>query len=265
MKKLSLTVLFAVLMLSVQAQNENTKKKNDKRDARRQKISELIKQAEEGVLVYKRQTIYGVQLRSNGYGGFLEIGRMKTNRRTNIYRLDLTEIKHLKEQKQPNGSIVFGNPYIYGKINNFYQATLGFGQQHILGQKGNKNGVAVSMVYCGGLSLGLLKPYYLEVQNPGGGENLVIKYSQDTALFLGSGIVGGGGLGKGWNELSIKPGAFAKTALRFDYGRFNEVVSGLEIGISAEYYSSKIPILARQKDKALFFQGYVSMLFGRRK
>src|SRR6185436_10750321 len=102
----------------------------------------------------------------------------KTTRKTNIYRLDITEIKDPKEEKQTGGGIIFGNPFIYGKVNNFYQATLGFGQQYILGQKGNKNGVAVSAVYSGGLSLGLLRPYYLEVRDPNGGENLTIKYSQ---------------------------------------------------------------------------------------
>jgi len=64
----------------------------------------------------------------------------------------------------------------------------------------------------------------------------------------------------------MKPGAFVKTALRFDYGRFNEVVSGIEIGLSAEFYADKIQIMANQpKDKQLFFQGYISLLFGRRK
>ncbi|HRF20029.1 MAG TPA: hypothetical protein PK977_17755, partial [Chitinophagaceae bacterium] len=108
---------------------------------------------------------------------------MKTNRKTNIYRLDITEIKHQKEEKLTSGVVFFGNPFIYGKVNNFYQATLGFGQQLILGQKGNKNGVAVTAIYNGGLALGLLRPYYVEVEDPLTGENKVIKYStQDSAL-----------------------------------------------------------------------------------
>ena len=175
----------------------------------------------------------GFWINTNGYGAFYELGRMKTNRKTNIYRIDITEIKHQKEDKvqnAANGFIFFGNPYIYGKVNNFYQVTLGFGQQHILGQKGNKNGVAVSAIYNGGLAIGLLRPYYLEVQDPLTSEVKIIKYSSaDSALFLGPTIVGGGGLGKGWGEMKMKPGAFVKTALRFDYGRFNEVVSGIEV------------------------------------
>lgn len=270
MNKIILSVLFLASTVTVTAQDStrrNTNSKDSKKEARRQKINSLIKQSEEGVLVYKKQTIFGLQGRSNGYGAFLELGSMKSNRKTNIYRLDITEIKNQKEEKlSGGGGLVFGNPFIYGKVNSFYQATLGFGQQYILGQKGNKNGVAVSAVFNAGLALGLLRPYYIEVVDPATGDGKVIKYSKaDSSLFLGPTIIGGGGFGKGWNELKVKPGAFAKTALRFDYGRFNEVVSGIEVGLSIDFYGDKIPIMIGQEDKQVFFQGYISILFGRRK
>jgi hypothetical protein len=268
-KKLSLIAIVLLVVIGSSAQDStstNRDSKRDRKEARRKKISDLIRQAEEGVLVYSRQSIFGIQLRTNGYGIFYEIGKMKTNRKTNIYRIDFCEIKNHKEEKLL-GNNFFGNSFIYGKVNYFYPVTLGFGQQHIIGQKGNKNGVAVSMVYSGGLSLGLLRPYYVAVTDPASGANKTIKYTaQDSALFLGQTITGGGGLGKGWNEIKIKPGFFAKYALRFDYGRFNESVSGLEIGLSAEMYASRIPImLFSNKDKRLFIQGYLSILFGKRK
>ncbi len=273
MKKITLTALLATIVIASSAQDSTSKKspaKTDKKESRREKVNQLIRQAEEGVLIYSRQSIFGLQFRTNGYGMFYELGRMKSNRKTNIYRIDITEIKHQKEEKTQlggNGFVFFGNPFIYGKINNFYQVTLGFGQQYILGQKGNKNGVAVSAVYNGGLAIGLLRPYYLEVQDPSTGSNRTIKYSEaDKDLFLGPTIVGGGGLGKGWGEMKMKPGAFAKAALRFDYGRFNEAVSGIEVGLSAEFYGDKIQIMANQpKDKQYFVQGYIALIFGRRK
>ena len=209
MKKLPLTLLLATIVFASSAQDTASRKKSktDKKDVRRQKINTLIKQSEEGVLIYSKQSIFGLQGRTNGFGAFYEIGRMKSNRKTNTYRLDFTEIKHQKEEKSQSAGLIFSNPYIYGKINHFYQATLGFGQQYILGQK----------------------------------------------------------FGKGWNEIKMKPGGFVKTAMRFDYGRFNEVVSGIEVGLSIEFYGSKIPIMVDQKDKQMFFQGYISILFGRRK
>ena len=270
MKKLPLTVLLATIVMTSSAQKDTSGRKpskDDKKEERRQKINTMIKQSEEGVLVYRKQNIFGLQGRTNGFGAFYEIGQMKTNRKTNIYRIDITEIKNQKEEKlSGGGGLVFGNPFIYGKINSFYQVTLGFGQQYMLGQKGNKNGVAVSAVFNGGLALGLLKPYFIEVQDPVSGQNKTIKYSKaDSSLFLGPTIIGGGGIGKGWSEIKIKPGAFVKSALRFDYGRFNEVVSGIEAGLSIEFYGSKIPMMIGQKEKQMFFQGYLSILFGRRK
>ncbi len=264
MKKICLILIITSLAVSAFAQSKREEKK-EKKEAKRQKINEMVRQAEEGVLIYQKQSIFGIQLRTNGYGIYYELGRMKTNRKTNIYRIDITELKHSKEEKQLGGSFIFGNPFVYGKINNFYPITVGFGQQYILGQKGNKNGVAVTGIYNVGLSVGLLRPYYLNVDDSVGGEQ-TIKYSENNTLFLDRGAIrSGGGFGKGWNELKVKPGAFAKVGMRFDYGRFNESVSGLEIGMSLEAYASKIPLLALQKDKRMFFQGYIAVLFGRRK
>jgi hypothetical protein len=265
-KKLICIVMVLLVALAGTAQDSTYIKhnpKNDRKEARRQKVNTLVKQAEEGVLVYRKQSIFGLQGRTNGYGAFYELGRMKTIRKTTTYRIDFNEIKSPKEEKAFSNSF-FGNSFIYGKINHFYPVTIGIGQQYMLGQKGNKNGVAVSAVYSGGLSVGLLRPYYIEVQDIQG--DRFIKYSaQDSAAFVNGPFIGGGGLSKGWNDIKIKPGAFLKAALRFDYGRFNETVAAIEAGMSIEAYGSKIPIMLFEKEKQLFFQGYISILLGRRR
>lgn len=223
----------------------------------------MIRQEEEGVLSYTRQNGFGIMLRTNGYGLFFEIGRRRTQRWTNTYSMELTEIKHPKEEKV-QGS-VFANPFVYGKVNNFYQFKLGFGQQYIFGQKGNKNGVAVIGIAQGGLSLGMLKPYYVTLRD---GES--IKWSpQDNAAFLDA--ESATGFTKGWGELKFKPGAYLKTALRFDIGRFNESVSAVEIGMSLDAYAQKIQIMVpvdgsnATAAQRFFFQGHVALVFGRRK
>ena len=269
MKKLVIIAVLFAASSSIFAQTEDKQgRKEARKEAKKKKINDLIRQDEEGVLVYSKQSIFGIQLRTNGYGIFYERGKMKSQRNTMLYSLEFNEIKHPKEDKLPNGTggFSFGNPFVYGKINNFYQLQLGFGMQRILGQKGNKNGVAVSVIYKGGISLGLLRPYYIDVDVSG--ESRLIKYSPDPetdSLFKYGFINGGGGLGKGWNEITMKPGAFAKTALRFDFGRFNEVVSGVEVGVSAEFYSSKIPIMLLQKEKQFYYQGHIAIMFGHRR
>lgn len=264
MKKLSLLIFILSLAVTSFSQT-NRENRKVKKEQRREKINELARQAEEGVLVYEKQTVFGVQIRTNGYGIFYEKGKMKTNRKTNFLRIDLTEVKEPKEEKQYGGSFIFGNPYIYGKRNYLYPLTIGYGQQYILGQKGNKNGVAVAATYSAGLTIGLLRPYYLKVEDQQA--ERFIKYSSaDSALFLDRTIIlSGGGFGKGWGDLKVKPGAFVKGALRFDFGRFNESVTALEIGASVDAYASKVPIMLLQKERRFFTQIHVAFLFGKRK
>lgn len=239
--------------------------KDDRRAQKRERISAMVRQEEEGVLSYYKQSTFGLQLRTNGYGLFYELGRMKSPRITNIYTIELTEIKHPKEEKFHGSDGFFGNTFIYGKINNFYNARLGFGKQYIMGQKGNKNGIAVIGSLQGGLSMGLLKPYYIDVEDMTG-QRVEMKYSsKDSTTFLTSRVYGSSGFTKGWNELQVKPGIYAKTALRFDFGRYNESVSALEIGFSVDAFSQKIEQMALNPNKQVFYQGHIAFVFGRRK
>ncbi|HEY5772348.1 MAG TPA: hypothetical protein VIS75_06945 [Chitinophagaceae bacterium] len=270
MKKLFIIAFIFSLGTSLLAQEVPKKqtKKQVRKQEKQKKATEMTRQEEEGILVYSSQSIWGLQLRSNGYGAFWEKGKKKSPRNGMVYGIEFNEIKDNKEDKLPNGTggFSFGNPYVYGKINNFYSIQLGFGGHRIMGQKGNKNGVAVSVVYKGGLSIGLLRPYYIQVED--NGANKTIKYSPDPktdSLFKYGFIIGSGGLGMGWGEMKFKPGVFAKTGLRFDFGRYNEVVSGIEVGVSAEYYTSNIPIMLYQKEKQFFYQGHIAFMFGRRK
>lgn len=264
MKKLIFLFSLTFFALTVFAQNSRKEEKEGRRNEKRQKAIAQSKQEEEGVLDYNNQNAFGVQLRTNGYGVFYELGRMKSPRFATTYSLELSEIKHAKEEKYP-GSSFFGNSFVYGKVNNFYQAKLGYGQQYIFGQKGNKNGVAVIGLYQGGLAIGLVKPYYIAVQNANG-ERVEIKYEQDTTRFLDpSDIYGGVGFTKGWKEVKVNPGAYAKAALRFDFGRFNESIQALEIGISADFYAKKVAQMAHNKPRQIFYQGHIAFVFGQRR
>lgn len=239
--------------------------KADRRTEKRQRINSIIKQEEEGNLSFTRQTAFGLQLRTDGYGAFLELGKRVSQRFTNLYTAEITEIKHRKEKKSGSAQSFFSNSYVLGKINNFYQIKLGFGEQYILGQKGNKNGVALTASLQGGIDIGLLKPYYLQVQDANQEDRIVSYYSDSAAFVKPAYIYGGAGFTKGFNELKIKPGLFIKTALRFDFGRYNESLQALEIGMSLEAFSQKIPLLLYNKQQQLFFQGHIAYVFGSRK
>lgn len=241
------------------------------KEERREKINQLIKQEEEGALIFQKQRAFEFKLNTDGWSFLVEKGRYKSMEKTNLYWLEFGERKHPKEDRIPTrsstGGFVLISEYIYGKQNNFYYLKAGVGQQKLIGGKGNKNGVAVSAIYGGGISLGVLKPYYIEIENPSTGVREFIKYSPaNENLFLDGGIIlGKGGVFKGANEVKLAPGAHVRAALRFDYGRYNEVLSALEVGLNAEYYSQKMPIVLLNKEKSFFFNAYMAITFGRRK
>lgn len=258
MRKLIFFLLILFFTVSCFAQS----KKKQRQEEKREHINSLIRQEEEGVITYKKSFLFGAKLITDGYGAFFELGRASSVKKSMLYQLEISERKDKKEEKVS----YYANtvPYIYGKINFFYPIKLGVQQQILLGNKSNKNGVSVTANYGGGISAGLLRPYYVQVQQ--GNQINYIKYnSADSAAFLTSKIYGGPSFGKGWSDMTVVPGLYAKAAVRFDYGSYNEVISAIEVGVTGDYYTKKVPLLAYNPEKQFFFSGYVSILFGKRK
>jgi hypothetical protein len=238
--------------------------KQQKKLERRERINELARQEEEGEIVYNKHSIFSLKLATDGYGIGYEYGRFRSNRKSILFNFELSEKKHPKEKREgffdPGHLRV--NYLAYGKLNTFYQARFGAAMQQVIGGKGNKNGVSVSAIYGGGLALGLVKPYIIQAANQQG-DLIDSRYPDiiEQDLFE----VKAKGLSGGWSELKIRPGAYAKTAMRFDYGRLNETVTAIEVGLSAEYYANRIPQMLFNNEKQFFFNAYVAILLGRRK
>ncbi len=272
-KKLFIVLfLFNAILVSAQQNGPSTvaTERAQKKVERREKINQLIKQEEEGALIYQKQGAFAFKFNTDGWSMFYEHGKYKTLTKTNLWWLELGERKHPKEEKVPTLSASQGflviSSYIYGKINNFYYLKAGFGQQKLIGGKGNKNGVAVSAIYGGGLTAGFLKPYYIEINDPNTNQREQIKYNNNDNLFLDPSIIlGKGDFTKGFNEMKFVPGVHARTAIRFDYGRYNEILSAIEVGLNAEYYSKTMPLLLLNPEKKFFFNAYVALVFGKRK
>jgi hypothetical protein len=276
MKKLVLLITFSTAAIFSFCQNNPSNKtltKEQKKQEHQKHLNDLMKLYEEGSLIYAKQSAFGFKLNTDGWGVFFEHGKYKTITKTNLWWLEVGERKSPKEEKVTTGQdigggfILVGNPYIFGKENNFYYFKAGIGQQYLIGGKGNKNGVAVSAIYGGGLSLGYLKPYYVNVQDPGSGTTTDIKYNDSTrSKFLDPNLItGSAGFTKGFGQGTFTPGAYGRLALRFDYGRYNEFLSALEVGVNIEYYAKEMPIMVDNPAKQFFANGYIAIEFGKRK
>jgi hypothetical protein len=265
-KYIVLSLILLVAAGGVTAQNTpsdtTTKKpqtKKEKKAARKEYINTLIRQEQEGEIIFNKQHVFGIKLATDGYGLSYEIGKYKADRRANLFQIELSEKKHPKEKKQGASVSQYQvNSVIPGKMNNFYQAKFIFARQRVIGGKGNKNGVSVSANYGGGLSLGLLKPYYVDVK-----EGQRVRW--DKIVDSNFVPLGASGFTVGWGEVKARPGVLAKGALRFDYGRLNETVTAIEVGASTEYYFQGIEQMLFNKHRQFFFSAYVTLLLGRRK
>lgn len=131
--------------------------------------------------------------------------------------------------------------------------------------------ISIHWIYSGGLSLGLLKPYYIDAyvlrDNPRRFTKESIKYSDENkdAFTKQENIVGSSGWSKGLSETKIVPGIQAKTGLHFDFASTNRGKLALEVGLAAELYTQKIELMADQKAYPYLLNAYVSLQFGKRK
>jgi hypothetical protein len=222
---------------------------------------------------------FGYRLNSDGWSIFMTRGFIKKEeRKSSFFTIDLSEKKHPKETKSLNESfsIAFPNEikplaYKYGKINNFYQFKLGYGGTQEMTGKLDRKSVIINWVYAGGLSLGMLKPYYLDLLVPEG--NVYVrkfqKYSEENKeSFLDLNnrgtILGGSSFTKGLGEISIQPGLHARSGFYFDYTATRKTFVGVEIGASAEVYFNTIDILKNTNNNNYFINIYADFRFGRR-
>jgi hypothetical protein len=244
-----------------------------KRELKKIKKYQILRNQQDGDLLYEHEFDIGGRLNTNGWSASLEYETRTSEVANTILQLEFGEIKDPKEDKQSRnlgtdfyGFAYSGHPFVFGKQNIFYQAKLGIGQRRLIGGKGNKNGVEVSAIYLGGISLGLVKPYYLELYDSTSSGTVYQKYTPQNANdFLNlNNIVAGPGLGRGWSEVKVVPGVYARAGMRFDWAEFNEYVSAVEVGVDAALYSKKVQIMVSESGKQFFYGAYVSILFGKR-
>ena len=259
-------IFFSLLILgfsnNIIAQERTKSAKEQKKEIRKERVTAIARQEEEGIITYSKHILGGIKLTTDGYGAFLEIGRAQSVKKALLFQIDISERKHPKEEKQFSQSSNAG-PFIYGKINYFYPVKLGVQQQFLLCNKGNKNGVSVSANIGGGLSIGLLRPYLLGYDSAG--VQIFKGLADDSTRFLTQDPISGPNFGTGFNKLKVTPGVYAKAGLRFDYGKYNEMINALEVGLVAEFYTKAIPQMAFTKHEKFFFSAYVTIMFGKRK
>ncbi|MFM7729727.1 MAG: hypothetical protein ACKO6L_01670 [Flavobacteriales bacterium] len=223
------------------------------------------------MLLFNKQRIGGIQLATNGYGFNGTFGKYKGAYQLRLIHLSANFVKHEKETKtwnpvqDPNA-----RPYFYGKLNNFYTLRLGLGRMKVITEKLRKSGVQVSYLWHTGASVGITKPVYLEIiylSEPMRTPYLEIEKFDPNRHYIDNIYGRASGL-RGMNELTVYPGAYAQFAFRFEYSTEKERLRGLEAGMTAEAFPTRIPIMSIDDESSnpqnhrLFLSMYVNFFIG---
>lgn len=234
-------------------------------------------------IIYNKEFTVDLKLHTHGYALGINIGKLKTYYLTQYYHFEFGEIKHPKEYRQsfdfqvPSSNRV-SRAFIFGKQNNLFVLRGGFGEKRYFSEKAKRRGLAIGISYEGGASLGLLKPYYLDLIYPRNdieppyvirSERLTEENREDYFLNIRN-IFGASGFSKGLSEISAIPGGHAKIAAHFDWGAYDEFVKAIEVGAMVDFFFQKVPIMVESpevpnvENRPFFVNLYITLQLGKR-
>jgi hypothetical protein len=173
---------------------------------------------------------------------------------------EIVTVNHYRESTSTVGGN--GSGYVYGKQNYLFAIRPQYGREFNLFRKSSEGGVNVNGIIAGGPTIGLLKPYYVQVYY---GRGAIRDEIFDPKKHTPTNIAGSGGFFEGLGESTVVPGINLKAALNFELDAFRQSNISLEIGFLAEAYTKKVNIMALSENRNLFTSGYVTIFFGGKK
>ncbi|MFH2095023.1 MAG: hypothetical protein ABIJ16_04925 [Bacteroidota bacterium] len=217
---------------------------------------------EEGRVFNRNERSGGLLLNSNGWGLNYRAGFRIDGYRKRLLDFDFVWIKHPKEQKVTNP--YYEQKFVFGKLNSFYNLRAGFGRQVEIFSKFDKGGIAIRYLYSGGISIGLLKPIYYEVllSKPDSGTVISVqKFS--SSIHTVTDIYGKSSFFEGIEETLIRPGAFVKVGMNFEYGQNDQVINAIEVGAICDVYLHDIQIMAFNNPGRVFVSLFICFRYGK--
>ena len=216
-------------------------------------------------VILKKELMGGVMIHTRGMGILFRKGYNENAFRTNFWEIEFFGIRGDKQVRVNFYGAYYSNAnsYIYGKLNKVYDLRTGLGRQHLLNSKPYWGGVALSVAYYGGISIGIAKPIYLYIIDQNNYSSIESKKYDPEKHFVED-IYGRAPFIDGIDKTSFYPGLYVKAGLNFEFGQYNTSIKALEIGIVADGYAIPIPIMAFRDKHYYFLNLYLNFTFGKR-
>jgi hypothetical protein len=225
-------------------------------------------------VIYKKEFSVEAKLHTLGFAVGYNSGLIKSYHLTKFYHFDIGYLKSYKEKK--NNLIVTGisayKSYSYGKRNYFFPTKIGLGYKKYLSEKASYRGVAVGYTIEGGVNLGILKPYFIEVKQINEYDQPYIKeikYSEENKnIFLNENLIyGKASFFNGFGDLSLVPGIHINAAMHYAFKAYEKPLFAVETGFMIDAFIKRVPIMVETssfKNNSIFINVYISVQLGRR-
>ncbi len=223
---------------------------------------------EQEKIFYRNERTIAFLLNSNGMAANFRYAKRIDAFKKTTYEVELANIKHPKEERLSTNTYPASGSFVYGKTNLFINLRGGIGLQNEIFRKRDRGGISIRYFYNVGPAIGFLKPIYYKIlyydnNNPTGpGIRKIEKFETSNHTSTGY-IEGKASFFKGFDELSVVPGAYGKIGFTFEFSKFDEVFHAIETGIIFDAFLKKMPIMAVENDSRFFFALFVSYRFGK--
>lgn len=224
---------------------------------------------------YSREFTYGLNFNTNG--GLLGGAMIKQvyhlqDKWYHFWALEGVEVKHPKEIRWQNPYT--GGSIVVGKSNYLFVLRPEYGREYTFFRKAAESGVQVNGIVAAGPSIGIMAPYYIQYDytrldsqgNPIGPPDVrTEQYDPTIHTQLDTRLVGGAGVFTGLAEPSFQFGGHIKAGVSFEYGRYMESVTGVEVGMMYEAFTKEIIIIPQATNRQSFTSVYLTLYYGRRR
>jgi len=217
-------------------------------------------------VLLRTEKSWGGILHTQGLGFNYWDAKHKTAAIKRLLEFEFVTLKHPKEVKSINPYFENAKSFKFGKLNSAALLRANIGRHKTLNNKPYWGGVEVRYMYFGGLTGAFLKPVYLSILYPTTipYKYLVVDERYDPDKHNSDLIYGRASFFKGFNQLKIYPGLNTKLGLSFEYGSHTEYFRSLDLGITADVFLKKVPIMAFDNNNNYFITFFVSLHFGKR-
>lgn len=204
-----------------------------------------------------------IKLSTGGIGVSYRYLKYKSFKEFRPFDIEVSALKHPKEERITNRTYSVSKSYVYGKLNDFFTLRISSGSELRLVEKSEPGSIGVYLASFAGISVGFQKPIYYQIIYPTGPYSFDLHDELfDVERHTTDNIYSRSSFFKGITDTKLVPGVYFKSSVCFNYGRKDNVLNRIEVGAQLEAFLRKVELMALQKNQQIFLSIFASYRIG---